>query len=1088
MMRSVITPFDATDDGDGVPIDVGAVRELCRDVLPAHFRHLSACCALLTVAAGPLHAQWRAPVDGGRTISLGQPRSWSWTAGASTGTIAGGSESREIPEVRLSGFHAIGNPVVGALGLQLEAYAGARSGDPDVGVRARLLFPFARVGVGIDLNANDGGARTLYTLMWPGRRGGFFRDGTVARFDFVPARGNSLSAALEVPIYREVPTGRTRPASDRARIRGPRATPAPPLGGLLGVNEALAEVRDAAQRIRVLAVPFLGREAPPTGAAARSGAVQSATAVLPAHLAVMREAMRGDVTSGGTSGAAGPRAARTIESETRRYHDALDRAFSAAIDGSTMAPGTLSTASGRRVGDRARQILLKEVLLPYDRLLGQSRDHDTILRFGHVAQGVFVRWLHAEDDLSGARAVNALAVFSALLEILEADRARISKTWRDARFAWMPLQYALRPEQHDTQEELDALVAEAVDERFTDGNFVWYVINEQFQYQLSRTILDARDYHVLVTHDFRGIDDAGHIDTVAFEQIVYSYLRAMTDRVKAYDTSGTFPTYLILHDQWYYSLRRGALFLQLLEDPTRHQVRLPRAFRAWEERIAAAQVELRAAIAGSSLLQAQTRQFGDKWLRNLVKVHVNVTNRPDQTFASWRLVPGLPVSDNILRDHRKLAFYDISEEDPYRGRALYTGAGVGEHYADGTWEDRSLLVRGPALLGLKGAVRDLLRGHGIAPERIPYALQPREKSPVYEDSVQRMSARYELAARAAVGVHNGSGYASKRVNVAKAVIYTLMPSGSVIMVPDSFWASEFWGAALFGASLRGARVLVIAPSNASNSVDFFGTQLLTRELMSRLLVARAALAPELEATGGQMRVGLFDSSLPVNDITGKVQAVRSTFKATRWLRELFGFPQKVYDDLDALSERRRIATAARSAPTETAAPIQARQARQARQTTQTKLHLKANFFASREAWTLMSIPHWGEMTESFVDARMAQVALGLTVRPGDDPLEPLDDIGGDAVDKWYDALPIEVRSRVMFYTIMGSQNQNFRSMVTDAEDALIVAKWPSVIPYLDAIALVGQSKWVESQAEIDALIPRVHAIQAFIAHWGRLVF
>lgn len=556
----------------------------------------------------------------------------------------------------------------------------------------------------------------------------------------------------------------------------------------------------------------------------------------------------------------------------------------------------------------------------------------------------------------------------------------------------------------------------------------------------------------------------------------------MTDRVKAYDTSGTFPTYLILHDQWYYSLRRGALFLELLEDPTRHQVRLPRAFRAWEVRIAAAQEELRAAIAGSSLLQAQARQFGDAWLRNLVKVHVNVTNRPDQTFASWRLVPGLPVSDNILRDHRKLVFYDISEEDPYRGRAIYTGAGVGEHYADGTWEDRSLLVRGPALLGLKGAVRDLLRGHGVAPERIPYALQPREKSPVYEDSVQRMSARYRQLARAAVGVHNGSGYASKRVNVAKAIIYTLMPSESVIMVPDSFWASEFWGAALFGASLRGARVLVIAPSNASNSVDFFGTQLLTRELMSRLLVARAALAPELEATGGQMRVGLFDSSLPVNDIPGKVQAVRSTFNATLWLRELFAFPDEVYEDLDALAERLRLAAAARRAQTGVAAPTPAMP------TTQTKLHLKANFFASREAWTLMSIPRWGEMTESFVDARMAQVELGLTVRPGDEPLEPLDDIGGDPVDKWYDALPDEVRRRVMFYTIMGSQNQNFRSMVTDAEDALIVAKWPSVIPYLDAIALVGQSKWVESQSEIDALIPPVHAIQAFIAHWGRLVF
>ncbi len=849
-------------------IDADGDPELCRRVPRIRVSGLLVViCAVLAIPFGRGGAQLRAPVDGGRTVSIGLPRSWSWTAGAATGSLTGGGDSPDVAQARIGAFHAIGNPVVGVLGLQVEAYAGARSGEADGGIRARLLLPALRLGVGADLNALDGRARAMYSLIVPGRRGGLFRDGTVARFDYVPARNRSVTAALEIPIFREIPTGRSRPARDIVRITGPLAAPAPSMAEVPGVPAALAEVRDAARRIRLLGVPFLGRDPPPRGT------------VLPRDLAAMRDAMRLSETAPGPSASN----VRTVDSEARRFHDALVRAFSAALGHSTSsarAPDggpeeTARAVVARAVADQARNVLLTEVLLPYDRLLGQSRERQTSRRFGFAAQGAFVRALHAADGVSGQRATDALAVFSALLEIVEENRAAIAETWGDARFAWLPLQYALRPAEHDTQAEIDAIVALAAEEPFTEGNSVSYVINEQFQYQLSRTIRAAQDYHVLVTHDFRGTDDVGDPDSIAFRQVVHSYLRAMTDRVKAYDSTGRFPTYIVLHDQWYFSIRQGALFLRLLEDPTRYRLRLPPAFRPWQDSIAAAQDELRTAIAGSSRLQAQRRRYGDGWLRDLVKVHVNVTNRPDQTFWSWRLVPGLPIGDNIMRDHRKLVFYDVTEEDPYRGEAIYTGAGVGLHYTSGSWEDRSLLVRGPALLQLKRAARTLLLGHGFRPERIPYALQPRALMPGYADSVSRTAGRNRSQLRA-LGVHNGSGYASKHVNVAKAVLYSLMPPGSVIIVPDSFWASDFWGAALFGASLRGARVLLIAPSNASNSIEFFGTRLLSRELLSRLVVARSALSGELAATGGQMRVGLFDSELPVSDIPGKLSAVGGT--------------------------------------------------------------------------------------------------------------------------------------------------------------------------------------------------------------------
>ena len=50
-----------------------------------------------------------------------------------------------------------------------------------------------------------------------------------------------------------------------------------------------------------------------------------------------------------------------------------------------------------------------------------------------------------------------------------------------------------------------------------------------------------------------------------------------------------------------------------------------------------------------------------------MKVHVNVTNPPDPSFWTEETFPffmGLP--DVIMRDHRKISFYDVTEEDPYK--------------------------------------------------------------------------------------------------------------------------------------------------------------------------------------------------------------------------------------------------------------------------------------------------------------------------------------------------------------------------------------------------------------------------------------
>ncbi|MEP7380710.1 MAG: hypothetical protein ABI910_03440 [Gemmatimonadota bacterium] len=1026
----------------------GAVRKLW------WYAAMAACVA----AAGrrDAAAQGRLPSDGGFTASLGQPARWLWTFGVSTGIGRREGNSSGLGEGRAGVYHELLNPVLGVGGAQLELYNGAFDTKYNAGLRLRFVSPISGISAGADYNATVDQLRPMFTYVYPLRRSGVFGDGSVVRLDAIGGRDRSLMIGVEKPVFRRIPLGSTRSRRDRVRLHSPPPPAAPLPVASAALRLALSTARDAALAVGRLTVPPLDH----TG----GGGATSDAAVM-AHLDTLKRFVS----------ATGSAAMRTEVDETRRLHDAMDRAFSLAMSpGDSLRVG--SSPLGLAAAARARDILLREVLLPYNRLLGQIKEDDTTREFAVLARGQFVRWLSVSGKFSPLEADAALAVFTEYLELAEAVRGAAARAWGHSRFIWLPLQLALLPEQHDTQGELDALVELATREDFTEGNAASYIINEQFQYQLSRTIREANEYHVLLTHDFRGYDAQGDPDEMSFRHVLHSYLSTLTARVRAYDSTGTFPVYMILLDEWFYNVNGGRLWMELLEDPTRHTVKLPARFAAWGDSLRVAQDSLRAAIQGSTLLRAQRRQYGEAWLRNLVKVHVSITNSADPSFWSWRVASFFPMPDAWMRDHRKIAFYDITEADPYRGEAIFTGAGIGEHYANLAWEDRSILVRGPAVLGLKETVRYILVKQGIAPDRIPYALLPQPLAPDYAARVRAETARIAYPLRALL-VQNGTGFDSKYVNVAKAVLYTLMPAGSVIKIPDSLWNGTFWGSALVGCALRGVRVLVIAPALSNAPAHAFGSMVRGRELAWRLLAAARTLAPEIAASGGLLKVGMFATELRVTDIAGKAAAVKNTFERNMWLHDLFDFPDEVYPALDS------IATALRSLPGSPSA------SNGFESYERSYLHLKANFFASREAWTVMSRADWAPLMGEFAQLRLAQLERpAAAVANFQEYPDALRDIGGHVLRRWYDDLPAETRERVVFFTVIGSANQNDRSFVLDGEDALVISRWPSVLAYLDLITLIGQSQWIEGPAELDRFLPSHSAIQTRLAHWFRFVF
>jgi len=1007
-------------------------------------------------SSAPLQAQQRRPAEGGETVSLGQPGHWLWTFGASTGIGTRDRNGSGLAEARAGVYHELLNPVLGAGGLQLEGYDGAYDTKHNAGLRLRFMSPISGIALGADYNITTNQWRPIFTYVHPIRRGGLARDGSVVRADIITGASRSLMIGVEKPVFRRIPLGANRPRRDRVRLKDRRppdvsfATPSRDLEGQLAI------ARDAALAVGRLTVPWLDHRG--------SGGQASERGVL-ARLDSLKRFIASDSSA----------SVRTVDNESRRLHAAIDRAFTLALTPGDAATTAVSSL-GLKAGEQARALMLREVLLPYDRLLGQIKEEDTTRQFAVLARGNFLRWLLSEARVSRDVAESALAVFTTYLELAEAVRAEARSDWRESRFVWLPLQLALMPEQYDSQLELDALVAEATGEQFTDGNAASYVINEQFQYQLNRTIREAEDYHILLTHDFRGFDRQGDPDEMAYGHVLRSYLAALTARVKAYDSTGRFPVYMILIDEWFYDVNRARLWMSLLEDPLRHTVHLPRRFSAWEDSLRAAQDGLRAAVRGSALLTAQRRQYGEGWLRKLVKVHVNVTNSADPSYWSWRVATNFPMPDAWMRDHRKIVLYDVTEEDPYKGEAMFTGAGVGEHYANLAWEDRSLLVRGPAVLGLKAAAREILLKQGISSDRIPAALQPSPRAPDYDRRVADFVSRNVRPLRA-MQLQNGTGFDTKYVNVAKAVLYTLMPAGSVIKIPDSLWNGTFWGSALVGCALRGVRVLVIAPSLTSAPAPAFGSMVRSRELVWRLTSAARALAPEIAATNGLLKVGIFSSTVRVTDVAGKVRAVNETMARYPWLHELFGFPPDVVLDAAATDGGGNGHAAG------------ADSTRDFESNGYALLHLKANFFASREAWTFMSRPEWSTLVSEFAQLRLAQVQRrSAAVSSFEQIPEALSDVGGDVLQRWFDSLSPADREKVVFFTVVGSANQNDRSLTLDGEDALIISRWPSVIAYLDLITLVGQSRWIEDPAEIERYLPMNGKIKRVLAHWFKLAF
>jgi len=985
------------------------------------------------------------PKKGGYTRSMGIPSLWRTTIG---GEVLG----YRLQTASDLGFYAdlglmryLGHPIVGIAALGLEGYVGARASEVDGGGRAYFSIPSLLIGAGVDYNIPDEETDFILKLDVPGRRSGVVGGGSAVTLRWLPTRDQTVTLGITIPLG-DRDAGKTRPQSDYVKMdrRRPERLEESALNTEgVPLTEVLGVLRERADWVAGLTQPF-----------AEYGGSNAAEAMAPriAELKVHIDSTDALFPNG-----------HTLNEEIRVYHETLERAFSIAVSGKDMKPGE-STAKGRRIAAHARQDLLDDVLYPYNSLFGQLKKNDSLYGMIAVAQTEFGSWLLKHERITDEQARRVFFVFQTLCDAVEENRAELKERWDDNRYVFLPLQYGLRPEDHDTQSELNHIIGRAAGRNFTHGNRLWYIINEEFQFEMARSVRLAEDYHVLWIHDMSGYNHHKEPDDVAYEQ-VRNYFLALIERVSAYDKTGKLPVFLILLDQHYFETNGSRLWARLLEAPMDHQIDLPDENADMQQEIERLQDELRKAVDNSLVLRLQESQFGEKWLKNRIKVHVNITNPVDPSFYSLKMIGKMPIPDNNMRDHRKIIFYDVTEDDPYRGMAMFTGMGIGEHYVGATWEDRAVMLQGPAALATKDAARELLHIQGFEDEDIPWPLRAMPKSDSYDDAIEHEIGSLPGYIADGVGVlqlHNETGFTPKPLNAAKCVLYSLMPSGSVLKVPDSLWQSYIYASLMAGSALRGCRSMVIAPTLESAPSSGGPQMARANGLMNRLVVFGNEMDPYMEKEGGILKVGLYAPRQGVGDIAGRLeQAVQ--------FKEPWG--DRVYPSNPPVARAARSARAQLDSIGYYAFYLADKDSLES-----PKLHLKANFFASGAAWDdLMAQPEWGGILREYITYLASQqgffqesdgVARDVQALP-----ESLRRKAHSFLTDYFGRISESKRDEMILYLTVGSVNMDYRSQVMNGEVMIVLSGMKSLDGSLDFLLLAGLCEWMESTERVDELLP-----------------
>jgi hypothetical protein len=974
-------------------------------------------------------AQSIAPPGTAEALPIGQPADYR----IDLGTLGGYEFESDRPTMRvmmdLEGRLAV--PQFGLLDVALEG-SYFRSGHETGGTfGTSLKLPIFRCGLDYDTNRKEPFVKL--TLQGAPRRGGILARGDRLRIDYTPSL-RRLEAGIRMPFpwadYRATRPRNAHVAMPRGRL--PVSVRAAP--DLWAANE-VERVRHAMVWVDRLLTPNLTPRNPLSEKGRR--AMERAAA-----------AIRDHVRMPGHSFAA----------EDSAYHAGLRAAFAVAAGA--------NDAQGEVLASSARSVLLHEIIIPYNRLLGRIKRPGSLSGLLERASSEFRAAIDRRDLHLGAAQRDAVhQVFREVLDQLGAVAEAARDRWGTWRLVWLPLNYGLKPEEYDSQAELDAVLGNVMGQPFSSANEVRYVMNERFFLELRRSILETKRYHVLWIHDYSGRNQHKAPDRIAWSLAIDGYVEAFSRAIQAMDRGERMdlPQFFVFLDEHYFQgngSRKVISFLEHLGTTDAPDLSDPEL----KARVRAGVARLREAIRTSSTVKRQ----GERFVRSRVRVQVVITHPFDPTY----------VDDMVMRDHTKLAFRDVFEEDPESGEAIFTGLGVGEHYVGPLWEDRSLVLRGTGLVEVKSAARELLVTQGIRPDELPSFLRARPVTARYAEVCDSLHAAGWTAN--VLTVMNGTGFRAKRASVLKAAIYNLMSRGALIVAPDSLWTSDFWAGMFVSAALRGCHAFPIAPAreNAPSSA------LPTLGLMHQTLWAMARSAELLDEgireAGGTLRVGLYNENRDVDDVRALVgRLLENGWRNTPLGDHIAVHPsviQILRDESDRLRERYP-------------GPVHILPTENPRKPC---LHFKVQFFASGAALSLMRRGDWAPILARYLEVRRVQ-SLGTAtdadiitsaVMRAPAPRAESAQLGAASGDSLSPRDAADLKG-AFYLSTLGSHNQDRRSLLLDGEVLTAVAGDECLPALIDFALLMGIVTWPDRADDLHAYFPETGGLLRKLSRWLR---
>ena len=150
--------------------------------------------------------------------------------------------------------------------------------------------------------------------------------------------------------------------------------------------------------------------------------------------------------------------------------------------------------------------------------------------------------------------------------------------------------------------------------------------------------------------------------------------------------------------------------------------------------------------------------------------------------------------------------------------------------------------------------------------------------------------------------------------------------------------------------------------------------------------------------------------------------------------------------------------------------------------------MKAHLFMTAEAWEpLMARPETVEFLLEYARARAGQVGLPGEERDLRDLSERLEPFRRRLLSSYQASVSPAERERAGLFLVVGSHNQNYRSMALDGEVLVAVTGPEAAVGLADFILILGLSDWVTTPEEIEQHLPEAGHFFRRIARWAQIV-